>query len=186
MTAIQIKHLLAQKLINGDHNWPALTSGHDHETKPATTILTCNFSAKTSSPLKRRRDYNQNCLKPGAVDRKKAHVLKHVMAIVIPTSPFKVKPTSTIFTLCKHPKTSTILPCVNTQTSKSRLERVANRIETSYSVTYMNREIPTTKASQVLGSNSPRIEQDILLGRLHCERARNRAFILSGLNQVFC
>ena len=32
MTAIQIKHLLAQKLINGDNHWPALTSGHDHET----------------------------------------------------------------------------------------------------------------------------------------------------------
>ena len=43
----------------------------------------------------------------------------------------------------------------------------------------MDRNVTTTKASLVLGLHSQRIERDILLDRLPCERANNKAFILN-------
>ena len=49
----------------------------------------------------------------------------------------------------------------------------------------MNRDI-TLKASLMLRLHSQRLGQEILLSRLPCERANNRAFIFNGLNHKIC
>ena len=135
--------------------------------------LTSNSSANTKPVLKRCRVCDQNLIKTrcfrqrekikkekgGGGKKEKMKTSPHPPKSVIPPPPKSLKTLHGHQSTAEKP-TSTILPFVNTQTGKSRLESVANRIETSDSASYTNYDIPTTKTSLVLGLYSPCTEQD--------------------------
>ena len=99
-------------------------------------------------------------LKPLTLDK----IKKHFTVLEISTKLHQVTPPPPVFL------------CANTQTSKPRLERVADRMETSNFAININRGIQPQRAALGCSPHSSLgTEQDMLLRRLSCERANNNS-----------